>query len=77
MAHRLQWVHFEGEMVASIRYYEYKINLYMLGGFYVEVFFHHLRDRIEKVDILDYYSSRMKFYTDQIRLPKDISRSNV
>ena len=58
----------EGEFVMSIRYYAYKVNLYLFHQQYFEVFFHHTDDRIEKIDFLDNDSSRMKFYADQIRL---------
>ncbi len=62
----------KGEFVVAIRYYDYKINLYLLGQFYVEVFFHHLHDRIEKIDILEGSPTRLKFYSDQIKLPANL-----
>ena len=62
----------KGEFVVAIRYYDYKINLYLLGQFYVEVFFHHLNDRIEKIDILEGSPTRLKFYSDQIKLPTNL-----
>ncbi|WP_343031510.1 hypothetical protein [Xanthovirga aplysinae] len=64
----------KGTFVLDIRYYEYKINLYLLHGYYVEVFYHHLLDRIEKIDILDSTHSRMKFYADQIKLKNILSK---
>ena len=60
----------EGEFVMSIRYYGYKINLYLYQNIYFEVFYHHLNDRIEKIIELYSESTRMKFYADQVRLPK-------
>ncbi|MFM7327133.1 MAG: hypothetical protein ACKORJ_12575 [Bacteroidota bacterium] len=58
----------EGTFVTSIRYYKYKVNLYLLDNFYVEVFVDHKRGEIEKVSLLDRGHTRMKFYCDQIRL---------
>lgn len=69
---RTKWVYFKGEFVTSIRYYAYKINLYLIEGLYVELFYHHTQDRIEKIELLDSSSSRMNFYADQIRLPSNI-----
>ena len=53
----------------SIRYYGYKVNLYLLGNFYLEVFYNHKKDFIEKIVPLDVHHTRMNFYTDQIKLP--------
>lgn len=59
----------EGDFVTAIRYYGYKINLYLINDFYVEVFYNHKLDRIDKIDLLQRKHSRMKFYYDQIRIP--------
>lgn len=61
-----------GTFVMAIRYYTYKINLYLLGNFYLEVFVNHKQACIEKIVPLDTRHSRMKFYSDQIKLPGDI-----
>ena len=53
----------------SIRYYGYKVNLYLLGDFYLEVFYNHKKDLIEKIIPLDTRHSRMDFYMAQIKLP--------
>jgi len=55
--------------IMGIRYYGYKVNLYLLGDFYVEVFYNHKKDLIEKIIPLDTCNSRIKFYVDQIKLP--------
>jgi hypothetical protein len=55
--------------VMAIRYYNYKINLYLLGKDYVEVFVNHKYSSIDRIDLLDTQHSRMKFYSDQIKLP--------
>ena len=62
----------KGKFIMAIRYYRYKINLYLLGDYYLEVFVNHKRASIEKILLLDQKHSRMKFYSDQIKLP-DIS----
>lgn len=62
----------EGTFIVAIRYYRYKINLYLLNNFYVEVFYNHKLDKIEKIELLKTSSKRIKFYTDQIRLPKNL-----
>jgi hypothetical protein len=56
----------------AIRYYTYKVNLYLLGNFYLEVFVNHKQASIEKIVLLDTTHSRMKFYSDQIKLPVDM-----
>jgi hypothetical protein len=71
LAQRLRKLYMEGEFIVSIRYYGYKVNLYLLYDFYVEVFYHHLQDKIEKVLLLDPKCTRMKFYTDQMDLAED------
>ncbi len=62
-----------GACVMSIRYYGYKVNLYLLENFYLEVFYNHKKDRIEKIAPLDTSHSRMNFYVDQIKLPVTLS----
>ncbi|UII21915.1 hypothetical protein [Fulvivirga ligni] len=69
---KLRTLFLEGDFIVSIRYYGYKVNLYLLNNFYVEVFYNHKHDFIEKVLPLDKNHSRMKFYSDQIKLPVDI-----
>ncbi|QOI98834.1 MAG: hypothetical protein HRU69_05460 [Flammeovirgaceae bacterium] len=61
-----------GSFVMAIRYYGYKVNLYLLNNFFVEVFVNHKHACIEKVTLLDTSHSRMKFYSDQIKLPVEI-----
>ncbi|MBS1977027.1 MAG: hypothetical protein JST46_06630 [Bacteroidetes bacterium] len=61
-----------GSCVMSIRYYRYKVNLYLLGNFYIEVFYNPKKDLIEKIAPLDASHSRMNFYAAQIKLPQSI-----
>ena len=52
----------------DIRYYGFKVNLYRIKDFFIEVFFDHKRNRIAKILVLDRSSNRMKFYADQVKL---------
>ena len=56
--------------MVDIRYYAYKVNLYILGKEFIEVFYNHKLDKIDKIDFLNRHHSRMKFYLDQISLNK-------
>jgi len=58
-----------GTFVMAIRYYSYKVNLYLFDDYYLEVFVNHKQASIEKITLLDTTHSRMKFYSDQIKLP--------
>jgi hypothetical protein len=68
MENRIQALYEHATFVMAIRYYSYKINLYLLGDEYVEVFVDHKRAMIARVQLLDRTHSRMKFYHDQIKL---------
>lgn len=68
----IQTLYKEGTFVVSIRYYKYKINLYLLSNFYVEVFYNHKLDKLEKVSLLKRNNKRIKFYADQINLPANL-----
>ena len=63
-----------GTFVMAIRYYGYKVNLYLLDNYYLEVFVNHKLCLIEKIVPLNHMHSRMKFYSDQITLPCDASK---
>ena len=69
---KIQVLYREGSFVVSIRYYSYKVNLYLFDGHYVEAFYNHKLDKIEKIEPLDWSHSRVKFYADQVRLPEGI-----
>ena len=70
---KIQILYEEGSFVVAIRYYGYKVNLYLLYGFYVEVFYNHKMDKIERIELMDIKHTRQKFYADQIRLPEILS----
>ncbi|MCL6258671.1 hypothetical protein M3O96_06210 [Aquiflexum sp. TKW24L] len=65
---KIQMLYTEGTFVVAIRYYAHKVNLYLLGDEYIEVFYNHKLDKIDKIDFLDHQHTRMKFYLDQIQL---------
>ncbi len=65
---RVQALYEHATFVMAIRYYSYKINLYLLGDEYVEVFVDHKHATIERIQLLDRTHTRMKFYHDQIKL---------
>ncbi len=66
---KIQALYEHATFVMAIRYYGYKVNLYLLGDEYVEVFVNHKHAVIDRVELLDRGHSRMKFYSDQIKLP--------
>jgi hypothetical protein len=68
-AKRVSTLYEEGTFIMSIRYYQFKINLYLLGNFYVEVFVDHKDSSIARISLLDAGNSRLSFYSDQIKLP--------
>ena len=69
---KVRWIYFNGELVTSIRYYKYKVNLYLIDHLYIEMFYNNLEDLVEKIEVLDEKSKRMTFYTDQIKLPGNL-----
>jgi hypothetical protein len=70
--HKVKTLYEGGTFIMGIRYYRYKINLYMLGNYYLEVFINHKHAAVEKIVLLDTHHSRMKFYSDQIKLPESL-----
>ncbi|MCU0383472.1 MAG: hypothetical protein MUF68_05335 [Cyclobacteriaceae bacterium] len=69
MESRIQTLYERGDFIVSIRYYQFKVNLYALDGFLVEVFVYHKDSTICKISRLDEDSTRLSFYCDQIKLP--------
>ncbi|MFA0961906.1 hypothetical protein AB9P05_08865 [Roseivirga sp. BDSF3-8] len=72
MHEKIRLLYQEGAFVTNIRYYGYKINLYLLYNYFVEVFYNHKEDKVEKIELMDRKTSRLKFYTDQISLPVNL-----
>ncbi|MEQ9285471.1 MAG: hypothetical protein RIG77_01105 [Cyclobacteriaceae bacterium] len=73
LAEQIRELYLEGSFVIDIRYYKYKINLYLYANHYVEVFINDKNSRIEKIEPLPFESTRLKFYTDQLK----IGRNNI
>jgi hypothetical protein len=69
---KIRTLYEQGSFVMAIRYYNYKINLYLLGNYYIEVFVNHKHASIERIALLDTSHTRMKFYSDQIKLPDEM-----
>ncbi len=65
---KIKLLYTEGTFVVGIRYYGHKVNLYLLDNEYIEVFYNHKLDKIDKIDFLPRNHTRMKFYLDQIQL---------
>ena len=59
-----------GTFITDIRYYKYKINLYLYLNNYFEVFIDHKKATIEKIEPLAFRSKRIKFYTDQLEIQR-------
>lgn len=66
---QLQVLYKQGTFVTDIRYYNYKVNLYLLDSSYYEVFVDHKNLAITTICPLDFSSNRLNFYLDQIKLP--------
>ncbi|MEM9857535.1 MAG: hypothetical protein AAF843_09270 [Bacteroidota bacterium] len=62
-------LYLHGTFITSIRYYKHKVNLYLIGDYYIEVFYNPKLDKIEQIERLQHKHSRMKFYSDQVKLP--------
>ena len=69
MEKKISTLYEHATFIMAIRYYRYKINLYLLGNDYLEVFVNHKNASIDRIDLLDLNHSRMKFYYDQIKIP--------
>jgi hypothetical protein len=72
MPEKQKLLYVKGDSIVSIWYYKHKINLYLLNGFYVEVFYNPKIDKIQRVEPLEPGHTRMKFYADQVKLPVDL-----
>lgn len=75
LSQKIDLLYEHGTFVMAIRYYSYKVNLYIFNDYYLEVFVSHKHALIEKILPLDVSHPRMKFYSDQIKLPCDILKS--
>ena len=73
MESRIQTLYERGEFIVSIRYYQFKVNLFEFDGSLVEVFVYHKDSSICKISRLEEDNTRLSFYCDQIRLPHMLS----
>ena len=73
LVEKIRELYLEGTFIIDIRYYKYKINLYLYGKDYFEVFINDKNSKIEKIEPLPIECSRLKFYTDQLQ----ISANNI
>jgi len=71
LTEKVKVLYLQGSFVVGIRYYSYKVNLYLLGKDFIEVFYNHKLDQIERVDFLERNHTRMKFYLDQIKIAQE------
>lgn len=55
-----------GEYVSSIEYYGNKVDLYIVGGFYVEAFYSGDTKELEKIEILDERERRLQLYSKDV-----------
>lgn len=69
---KIQLLYKDATFIMAIRYYGYKVNLFLLDDYYFEVFYNHKLDLIEKIQPLNTHHTRMKFYSDQIKLPQEL-----
>jgi hypothetical protein len=58
----LLWDH--GEFITSRSYYGYKVNLYTMPGFYVELYYREDTNQIEKIEALNTSTELNKFLVE-------------
>lgn len=69
LTQQIKAIYSEGKFIVAIRYYKYKVNLYQIEDYFIEVFYNHKLDQLESIQLLSTNNKRIKFYTDQIKLP--------
>jgi hypothetical protein len=52
-----------GEYISSIEYYGRKVDLYVVGAFYVEAFYNAETQDLEQIEILDSEERRLQLYS--------------
>lgn len=65
---QIQYLYENASFVADIRYYDQKVNLFLLEGVYYEVFISNKSVTVTDICTLDFTSSRLDFFLDQIKL---------
>ena len=57
-----------GELISSIRYYGFNIDLYIMQGHYFEAFYNRYTYRLDEVDIMDPKDDRLNRYAAEVNL---------
>lgn len=70
---KIQVLYRDGSFIVSIRYYGYKVNLYLFHGHYMEAFYNHKLDKIEKIEPLN----RSHFQGKILCRPNQASRGDL
>jgi len=65
---QIQYLYENASFVTDIRYYNQKVNLFLLEGIYYEVFISSKNIVITDICALDFNASRLDFFLDQISL---------
>jgi hypothetical protein len=65
---RIEIVNENGEYITRIKYYGYYINLYLVKGDFVEVYYNWHNNEIEDVELLDPNEERLHLYTSYVDL---------
>ena len=60
---RIEIVNASGEYITRIKYFGYYINLYIVKGDFVEVYYNWHNNEIEDVELLDNNDERLNLYT--------------
>lgn len=63
---KAQYVFGYGEYISTIEYYGNKVDLYIVGGFYVEAFFNGKTDDLEQIQILEPDERRLRLYSKNV-----------
>lgn len=63
---KAQFVFGYGEYISTIEYYGQKVDLYIVGSFYVEAFFNGQTDDLEQIQILEPEERRLQLYSKDV-----------
>lgn len=58
----------KGELISSIRYYGFNIDLYTMSGLFFEAFYNRYTYRLDEVDIMDPKDDRLHRYAAEVDL---------
>ena len=63
---RMTYVAMEGDLIAEIKHFSYKICLYTVEGYYIEVFYDLRTNYLTDVAILDPEDARISLYANTV-----------